>query len=76
MLDYAGFAGCPSLQLPAYLLTCRVTGVYKREPRVRKKIMIVLCVIIVWEHRDNIVPATESVVSYVITTGSSLVQSL
>ena len=41
-----------------------------------KKIMIVLGIIIVWEQRDNIVPATESVVSYVITTGSSLVQSL
>ena len=41
-----------------------------------KKIMIVLGIIIVWEQRDSIVPVAESVVSYVITTGSSLVQSL
>ncbi len=41
-----------------------------------KKIMIVIGIIIVWEQRDSIVPALESVVSYVIATGSSLVQSV
>ncbi len=41
-----------------------------------KKIMIAIGIIIVWEQRDSIVPVSESVVSYVITTGSSLVQSL
>ena len=41
-----------------------------------KKIMIVIGIIIVWEQRDSIVPVTESVVSYVITTGSSLLQSV
>ena len=41
-----------------------------------KKIMIVLGIIIVWEQRDSIVPGIESVVSYVITTGSSFMQSV
>jgi len=41
-----------------------------------KKIMIVIGIIIAWEQRDSIVPALESVVSYVIATGSSLVQSV
>ena len=41
-----------------------------------KKIMIVLGIIIVWECRDDIIPAVESVITYVITTGSSLVQSV
>jgi len=43
---------------------------------VLKKIMIVLGVIIAWEQRDSIVPGIEIVVSYVIATGSSLVQSV
>ena len=76
MLDYAGVAGGPSLQLPAYLLRWRVTCVYKKESRVLKKIMIVLGVIIVWECREDIIPAVESVVTYVIATGSSLLQSV
>ena len=76
MLDYAGFAGCPSLQLPADLLRSRVLRIGNRRPRVLKKIMIVLGIIIVWEQRDSIVPVTESVVSYVITTGSSFIQSV
>ena len=42
----------------------------------RKKIMIVIGIIIVWEGRDSIVPGIEMVVSYVIATGSSLVQSV
>ena len=41
-----------------------------------KKILIVLGIIIVWEQRDSIVPGIESVVSYVITTGSSFMQSV
>ena len=41
-----------------------------------KKIMIVLSVIILWECRDSIVPGIEMIVSYVIATGSSLVQSV
>ena len=41
-----------------------------------KKIMIVLGIIIVWEQRDSIVPVTESVVTYVITTGSSFMESV
>ena len=76
MLGHVSFAGCPPLQLPAYLLRWRVTCVYKKEPRVMKKIMIVIGIIIAWEQRDSIVPALESVVSYVIATGSSLVQSV
>ena len=76
MLGHVRFASCPSLQLSAYLLRWRVTCVYKKEPRVMKKIMIVIGIIIVWEQRDSIVPALESVVSYVIATGSSLVQSV
>ena len=76
MLDYVGNPGCPSLQLPAYLLRWRVTCVYKKEPRVLKKIMIVIGIIIVWEQRDSIVPVAESVVTYVIATGSSFMQSV
>ena len=41
-----------------------------------QKIIIVLGVIIAWECRDDIIPGIESLVSYVITTGSSFVQSL
>ena len=41
-----------------------------------KKIMIVLGIIIAWEQRDSIVPGIESVVSYVIATGSSFMQSV
>ena len=41
-----------------------------------KKIMIVLGIIIAWECRQSIVPGIESVVSYVITTGSSFMQSV
>jgi len=41
-----------------------------------KKIITVLVVIILWECRDSIVPAAESVVTYVMTTGSSLLQSV
>ena len=41
-----------------------------------KKILIVLGIIIVWENRDSIVPVAESVVTYVMTTGSSLLQSV
>ena len=41
-----------------------------------KKIMIVIGIIIVWEQRDSIVPVTESVVTYVIRTGSSFIQSV
>ncbi len=41
-----------------------------------KKIMIVLGVIILWECRDSIVPGIEMIVTYVMTTGSSLVQSV
>ena len=37
MLDYAGFAGCPSLQLPAYLLRWRVTCVMQQEAESAKK---------------------------------------
>jgi len=43
---------------------------------VLKKIMIVLGVIILWECRDSIVPGIESVVTYVIATGSSFIQSV
>ena len=75
-MDYVGVAGGPSLQLPAYLLRWRVTCVYKKEPRVLKKIIIVLGVIIVWEQRDSIVPVVESVVTYVIATGSSFMESV
>ena len=41
-----------------------------------KNIMIVLGIIIAWECRDDIIPGIESVITYVITTGSSLVQSV
>ena len=41
-----------------------------------KKIVIVIGIIILWECRDSIVPAAESVVTYVIATGSSLLQSV
>jgi 5S rRNA maturation endonuclease (ribonuclease M5) len=43
---------------------------------VLKKIMIVIGIIIVWEGRDSIVPVSESVITYVIATGSSLLQSV
>jgi hypothetical protein len=43
---------------------------------VLKKIMIVIGIIIVWEQRDSIVPVSESVITYVIATGSSLLQSV
>jgi len=43
---------------------------------VLKKIMIAIGIIILWEQRDSIIPGIESVVSYVIGTGSSLVQSV
>jgi len=76
MLGHVRFASCPSLQLSAYLLRWRVTCVYKKEPRVLKKIMIVLGIIILWECRNDIVPGIESVVSYVIATGSSYMQSV
>ena len=76
MLGHVSFAGCPSLQLPAYLLRWRVTCIYRKEPRVLKKIIIVLGIIIVWEQRDSIVPVVESVVTYVIATGSSFMESV
>ena len=41
-----------------------------------KKILIVLSIIILWENRNSIVPALESVVSVVVTTGSSILQSV
>ena len=41
-----------------------------------KKIMIVLGIIIVWEGRDSILSASKSVVTQVITTGSSFIQSV
>jgi len=41
-----------------------------------KKIMIVIGIIIVWEQRDSIVPALESVITYVIASGSSFIQSV
>ena len=41
-----------------------------------KKIMIVIGVIIVWEGRQVILPAIETGVSYVVSTGSSLLQSV
>jgi len=43
---------------------------------VLKKIMIVLGIILVWEGRYVILPAVESVVTYVVATGSSLLQSV
>jgi hypothetical protein len=43
---------------------------------VLKKIIIALGIIIVWECRDDIIPAMESVVTYVIATGSSFIQSV
>ena len=69
-MDSIRFAGCPSLQLSVDVLR------YNRSPRVIKKIMIVLGIIIVWEQRDSIVPVVESVVTYVVATGSSLIQSV
>ncbi len=41
-----------------------------------KKIMIVIGIIIGWEQRHSIVPAAESVITYVIATGSSFIQSV
>ena len=41
-----------------------------------KKIMIVLGIIIVWEQRDSITPVVESVITYVIASGSSFIQSV
>ena len=41
-----------------------------------KKILIVLGIIIVWECRNDIIPAVESLVTYVRTSGSSLLQSV
>ena len=41
-----------------------------------KKILIVLGIIIAWENRDSIIPGIESVVSIVVETGSSLLQSV
>ena len=41
-----------------------------------KKIIIVLGIIIVWEGRDSILSVSKSVITDVITTGSSFVQSL
>ena len=41
-----------------------------------KKILIVLGIIIAWEHRDSIITGIESVVSIVVETGSSLLQSV
>ena len=41
-----------------------------------KKIMIVIGIIIVWEQRDSIVPAIETGVNMVVSTGSSLLQSV
>jgi hypothetical protein len=41
-----------------------------------KKIVIVLGIIIAWENRDSIIPGIESVVSIVVETGSSLLQSV
>ena len=76
MLGHVSFVGCPSLQLPADLLRWRVTCVYKKESRVLKKIMIVIGIIIAWEGRYIILSASESVVTYVTTTGSTLLQSL
>jgi len=41
-----------------------------------KKIMIVLGIIIVWEGRDSILSVSKSVITEVIATGSTLVQSI
>jgi len=41
-----------------------------------KKIVIVIGIIIAWEYRHSLVPALESVVSVVVTTGSSILQSV
>ena len=41
-----------------------------------QKIIIVLVVIIAWECRHDIVPGIESLVSYVIATGSSFMESV
>ncbi len=67
----------PSLQLPAYLLKGGgQTALCNRRPRVLKKILIVLGIIIVWEGRDSILSVSKSVVTQVITTGSSFIQSV
>jgi len=41
-----------------------------------KKILIVVSIILVWEGRHIILPALEQGVSYVINTGSSMLQSV
>jgi|10_taG_2_1085330.scaffolds.fasta_scaffold122503_2 hypothetical protein len=41
-----------------------------------KKILIVIGIITVWECKDNILPALESVVSAITETGSRLLQSV
>ncbi len=41
-----------------------------------KKIMIVIGIILVWEGRHVILPAIEQGVSYVVSTGSSLLRSV
>ena len=41
-----------------------------------KKIIIVLGIIIVWEGRDSILLVSKSVITDVITTGSSFMQSV
>ena len=69
MLGYVGYPGSSPLQLSADLLT-------ERSPRMGKKILIVIGIITVWECRDSIIPVAESVVTYVIATGSSLLQSV
>ena len=76
MLDHFRFACHPPHQLPAVLLRWRVSALYNRSPRMVKKIMIVIGVIIVWEGRQVILPAIETGVSYVVSTGSSLLQSV
>ena len=67
----------PPLQLPAYLLKGGGQPAFcNRRPRVIQKIIIVLGIIIAWECRDSIIPVTESVITYVIATGSSFIQSV
>ena len=41
-----------------------------------KKILIVIGIITVWEYKEDILPAIESVVSAVTETGSSILQSV
>jgi len=41
-----------------------------------KKILIIVGIITLWEYRDSILPAIESVVAQVIATGSSIMQSV